>query len=174
MNHSVSRTILVCLFAMLLGVSSGCGKKGPPTQYIEGVVTLDGKPVEKALVSFIPTQPADLSNPDNLNVPLIASGNCDTDGKFLISAIQGGKIGAGTTEGEYRVMIVKKEITNAPVAQKNKPTPVMKGPPKFRYVVPKVFEDPNKSGIVVTVKKGVNKFDFALKSDGSVSTPFEK
>lgn len=174
MNHIVCRTVLVCLFAILLGVSSGCGKKGPPTQYIEGVVTLDGKPVEKALVGFIPTQSADMSNPNNLNVPLIATGNSDADGKFRISAVQGGKIGRGTTVGEYRVMIVKKEMTNIPVGQKGKPTPVMKGPPKFRYVVPKVFEDPNKSGIVVTVKKGTNKFDFALKSDGSVSTPFEK
>lgn len=174
MNPIVCRTVPFCLLMILLGMSGGCGKKGPPTQYIEGIVTLDGKPVDNALVSFIPVQSVDMSNPNNLNVPLIATGNSGTDGKFRLSAVQGGKIGRGTTEGEYRVMIVKKEMTNAPVVQKGKPIPVMKGPPKFKYIVPKVFENPNKSGIVVTVKKGTNKFDFALKTDGSVDGHFEK
>lgn len=174
MKHTACHTALICLIAILPCMLSGCRGKGPPTQYIEGTVTLDGQPVEKALVSFVPVQAQDMSNLDNLNVPLIATGNSDTEGKFRLSAVQGGKIGRGTTIGEYRVTIVKKELLNPPVVKDGKVIKPMNGPPKFQYVVPKAFEDPKKSDIVVTVKKGANRFEFALNSDGSANGPFEK
>lgn len=160
---------IVCatLFVVVL---TGCRDNGPPTQYIGGTVTLDGQPVENALVSFIPTQSSDMSNPGNLNVPLIATGNSNSQGAFQLSAVQGGKVGGGTTVGEYYVTVVKREMLNAPMVKNGKVIKPMKGPPKYNYIVPKAFETPSESGIVVTVKKGKNRFNFSLKSDGS----FEK
>ncbi|MGL4593344.1 MAG: hypothetical protein ACRCUY_01295 [Thermoguttaceae bacterium] len=173
MNRPSFQALFAFSIILVILCSFGCGPKGPDTQYISGIVTVDGSPVENALVGFTPVQPADSSNPNNVKVPLIASGTTDAQGNYRISAMQGGKIGAGTTVGEYHISITKKDIMNAPVADKNgniiKP---MVGPPKFRYIVPKQFEDAEKSGISVTVKKGRNTFDFHLKSDGSFDSSF--
>ena len=137
---------------------AGCGPKGPDVNLVEGVVTLDGTPVEGANVNFAPKQePA----PGDISGPLLAGGATDANGKYTLSVIRGGAIGGGTTAGEYNVSIVKKRVTNAPTA----PNQPMVGPPKFEYDIPQVFERASK--ITAEVVKGKNTINFVLKSDGT-------
>jgi hypothetical protein len=124
-NRFFSLLTFVCLLTLL----SGCGPGGPPVQYVEGIVTLDGVPVEGANVNFGPKQASEESN-----AALVAGGITDAQGKYTISAVSGGKIGGGTTVGEYVVSVVKKTMTT-PVGPSG---PI--GRPEYRYDVPMAFE----------------------------------
>ena len=149
-------------FVFLLLFLPGCGPKGPKVHRVEGIVTLDGKPIEGANVSFVPKQA--VTNPDDLSGPLLAGGATNADGKYTLSTTRGSAIGGGTTIGEYQVSIVKKSISNplsGPLA------PGQRYIPQYEYEVPRVFEDSTKSNISVEVVKGKNVFNFALKSDGT-------
>ncbi|MGL4595797.1 MAG: hypothetical protein ACRCUY_13830 [Thermoguttaceae bacterium] len=153
------------LFLLALIAIIGC-RKGPDTQFIEGVVTLDGTPVEKATVNFIP-KPVDY-DPNDINRPLLASGFTDEKGQYRLSSVMGGNIGGGTTVGEYIVTIVKKEQTNKPVVTSaNIPKNINNIRPVFQYIVPEKFEKRETSGVELSVGKGKNRFNFDLKSDGS-------
>ena len=82
---------------LLLLVSGGCNRSGLNLAHVEGVVTLDDKPVEDAAVLFLPDDPT-------MGPP--ASGTTDAEGRYtLITANQpGAAIGAtscGHLEGEY-------------------------------------------------------------------------
>ena len=86
----------LCLIAAAL-VVAGCGPKGPDVQFVEGVVTLDGKPLDGAAVAFVPVDKAGIS----------AAGKTDADGRFRLNATQGKKYGKGTVVGEYVVTVTK-------------------------------------------------------------------
>lgn len=155
------------LYLLLLSaVICGC-QKGPDTQFIEGVVTLDGVPVGNATVNFIP-KPVDYK-PDGINRPLLASGFTDEKGYYRLSSVMGGRIGGGTTAGEYVITIVKKEQTNKPVIKpgERQTINVANIRPKYKYFVPEKFENKETSEVELSVSKGKNRFNFNLKSDGS-------
>ena len=151
-------------FATLLIVFSllfleGCGPRGPVVHFVEGTVTLDGQPVEEALVSFVP-----LVESDDLSGPLLAIGYTDADGKYTLTTTRGSTVDGGTSLGEYKVTIVKKDMLNLPTG------PIPPGQrfvPNWHYHVPQAFEDSSKSSIDVEVVRGRNVFNFALKSDGT-------
>lgn len=82
----VSALALACL----LPVVSGCGHK---MAKVEGIVTLDGEPVEGATVTFIPDGSG-----------LQASGRTGSDGVFRLSTRT---TGDGVAHGTYKVIIVK-------------------------------------------------------------------
>lgn len=161
----IKKHLFLFVFLVLSVVFFGC-RKGPDTQFIEGVVTLDGAPVEKATVNFIP-KPTDY-DPNDMNRPLLASGFTDEKGYYRLSSVMGGKIGGGTTFGEYAVTIVKKEQTNKPIIKDGKvPANINKVRPLFKYHVPEKFEKKESSGMELSVSRGKNRFNFNLKSDGS-------
>jgi len=153
------RFFATLFFALFLTLLAGCGQKGPDVQYVEGIVTIDGKPVEAATVNFAP-----LVESSDLSGTLLGMGRTDVHGKYTLSTNRGSIVGGGTTVGEYKVSIVKKEVTNAPTE------PLLGGQswvPKFLYHVPKVFEDARTSPLTVEIVRGKNVFHFALKSDGT-------
>jgi hypothetical protein len=85
----------ICLLALLL--LSGCGgETGPRTVEASGVVTLDGKGVEGAQVTFID---ANASNP--------AVATTDANGKFSLK-YNGEKNGA--IPGDYKVQVSKTQL----------------------------------------------------------------
>jgi hypothetical protein len=99
------------LLVAVLAAASGCGTS---ESAVEGIVTLDGKPVEKATVTFNPT---DGGRP--------AVGQTGSDGTFKLSE----KVKAGT----YKVTVSKREAADAggPIdpsdpAQKQKMLQMMK------------------------------------------------
>ena len=156
-----NRYILLASLLFVLAFLPGCGKRGPKVYHVEGIVTVDGEPVEGANVSFVPKQ---ASGADDLSGPLLAGGATDANGKYTLSTSRGSAIGGGTTAGDYKVTIVKKKMTNAPTA------PLAAGQrlvPQYEYGVPRAFEDSNNAKISVEVVKGKNTFNFALKSDGT-------
>jgi len=156
----------IIAFTFLL-VISGCGPSGPPVQFVEGTVSVDGELLEGVTVTFCPTSTD--GNPDDLTRPLMASGTTDEKGHFRLSAVQGGAIGGGTTMGEYAVAIVKKINTRPPPVVRQgdpPPTPAMTRP-IFHYYTPEIYERQETTPITVEVNRGRNRFDIDLKSDGT-------
>jgi hypothetical protein len=82
---------LIPLTVVLLGSVSGCG--GSKLVPVEGIVTLDGKPVEGATVVFLPDGAS--GRP--------AQGLTASDGRFHLSTVS--EKGAGP--GDYKVVVTK-------------------------------------------------------------------
>lgn len=151
---------LVFCFIVFATLIAGCGISGPPVQFIDGTVSIDGVLVEAATVTLVPKNTPD-SVVDNTR-PLSASGNTDSNGYFRLSAMQGGAIDRGTTVGEYTIVISKRIDTQVRTEAAH-----AKLPPIWRYDVPRLFESESTSPISIIVVKGKNRFDFDLKSDGT-------
>jgi len=84
-----ARTVLA---AAVLLAGAGCGRQFYP---VEGVVTLDGKPVEGATISFIP---------DEGSQGPVANGLTRKDGSFRLETHRAGD---GVLAGTYKVVISK-------------------------------------------------------------------
>jgi len=145
----------------------GCGQTGPAVQYVEGVVTLDGSPLEGATVGFSPVDAAKGT---------AAVGTTDSRGVFKLTAVQGGKPDGGAVAGEYQVTFQKSSVK---VLSKEETEKLQKDPnygkatsgrpetPTFKSLVPPAYGAPATSGFRVTVKEGKNvgdPFKFDLKS----------
>jgi hypothetical protein len=156
---------------VLLFVVSGCNS-GLRTEYVEGVVTLDGEPIEGALVTFHPSG----------EETLIAAGDTDANGKYVLTAPEGGKPGRGTTLGDYKVTISKRKptvdtsvaaepvkLTGPPSAQEMAAGDMARRqaglPPPFAYITPKEYNNPKTSGFTATVVRGKNRFNFDMVSN---------
>lgn len=90
----MSRMLPCLLIIALLGCDSG-GKKIPlpDTVPVSGVVTLDGKPLETAVVTFSPT---------GTTKGVDCLGLTDEEGKYKLKQIRGKD---GAPQGTYRVFI---------------------------------------------------------------------
>src|SRR5437762_1698385 len=90
LNAALCAGVMLCLVA-------GCGKK----QYkVEGTVTLDGKPVEGATVTFMPEEKG------------VKPAYCSTDaeGRYHIMTPDG----EGALRGDYIVVIIKQTPATIP------------------------------------------------------------
>jgi hypothetical protein len=76
----------------------GCGKTPPPILEVEGVVLLDGKPLNNVEVRFLPMI--------DQGSQYMARGITDKDGRFKLTC----KGQAGACAGENRVVISEAEI----------------------------------------------------------------
>jgi hypothetical protein len=119
---------------------AGCGPKGPDVQFVEGVVTLDGKPLDGATVTFAAV--------DKTGIP--AAGKTDADGRFRLNATQGKKYGKGTVVGDY-VVTVQKLFWPEKAVEPD-------------HITPLVYENSKDSPLRATIVKGRNTFEFALTS----------
>ncbi len=151
-------------FAMLSSI--GCGAGGPSvvsTDMVEGVVTLDGKPLEGATLTFVPVQDG---------VGAAATGMSDASGKYQLTAVgagAGAQAGAGTLPGEYYVGVLKVVVPTAPTSAElpsddssgTRPQPK---DAELTSVVPPRYKDPQESGIKVTVEQGTNNIPIELTS----------
>ena len=162
-----SRTVLLSglmaiVFPLFCGVGCG-GRTGPQVEYVEGLVTLDGSPVAGASVGYSPVDRA---------VGLPAGGKTDAQGRYRLTAVRGGKEGAGTAVGDYAVSITKLEIV--PPDEPQPPPPSWWNPslgPKptpIRSLIPEAYSESAASGLRVSVKRGRNTgpaFSFDLRAD---------
>ncbi|MDR1959040.1 MAG: carboxypeptidase-like regulatory domain-containing protein [Planctomycetaceae bacterium] len=141
----------------LLVDTAGCGKGGSslPTQYVEGIVTLDGAPVEQALITFTP---ADKEN------GTAATGYSDASGKYTLTSVGGGPQ-KGAVAGDYRVTVSKVSIK------------MVKTPPQYpgeepsesavqTQLLPQVYLKAEKSPLRVSVVKGRNSINLPLTKEG--------
>jgi hypothetical protein len=148
--------LLVLFFAVAVFI--GCSPKADfPIEMVEGIITLDGNPVDGATVGF---SPAD----GTTGKPAV--GRTDASGKYVLTASQGGQFGKGTAAGRYNVSVSKskpeRELTGAELKKADE-TGVM---PNIAIIdiVPKKYGDPKNSGLKADVKKRKNNFNFELDS----------
>ena len=134
------------LFVLLLIGCQGGGSKYPPTEMVDGTILLDGAPIPKASITFIP------SGGDGE----IASGFSDEQGKFVISS-QNGAPGKGAKIGEYRVTVSQAEVTYTP-----SPTDPEAGTTTAKELLPKVYQDKEKTPLSVSIQKGKNNIKLEL------------
>jgi hypothetical protein len=121
-------------------VVAGCGPAGPDVQFVEGIVTLDGKSLDGAAVTFLPVDKTGIS----------AAGTTDSDGRFRLNATQGKKYGKGTVVGDYVVTVTKLFWP--------------KGATEPDHITPIRYENSTTSPLRATIVKGRNTFEFALTS----------
>jgi hypothetical protein len=157
----------VLLLVPTLLVLSGCGGGGLVP--VTGTVTLDGKPLDGAAVSFVPV--VDDTKPKSGQTP--ATGQTDATGKFVLGSVAG----VGAVAGKYNVGVSKAPpgapgtkgeapkgappgtMLSGPPMQTSPGTP---GPPK--NLVPEKYINPDKSGITVEVKSGMEPVKIELTS----------
>ena len=151
-----------CLMALLVVFSvTGCGgSKYPPTFKTTGTVTLDGKPIEGATVSFYP---------DGTNKP--ANGETDASGQYQMSSFNKND---GATVGSFRVTVQKQpkvEYESTPEGTPYDPSMESSEPQaasdmgQSENSLPKMYADPETSGLTATVAESdSNVFNFELSS----------
>jgi len=148
--------LLAVSFLLIDPCVSGCGHAKLSTSFVEGVITLDGTPIDGAVVKFSPKSEG--------GGAVYAQGQTDANGRYLLTAMQGGGADKGTTPGEYIVLVTKKETR-----QLDKPRESMGGGPPITSenvdVLPKVYNDVRAAKLSATVVTGKNKFDFDLDSN---------
>lgn len=97
--HGFRRIVLGSL-AVLSVCAVGCGKDIYP---VKGRVTVDGKPVVKAMVRFLP---------DENSSPRLAYGETNENGEFTMATF---KTNDGVLPGVYRVTITNPDNTMPPL-----------------------------------------------------------
>lgn len=91
-NYGVAKVLPLVLLAA--GAIGCAGESGPPTFKVSGTVTLDGQPVEGAVISFL----------DEKGGPYNAVATSGPDGKYELTTFQKGD---GAVEGKYNIMVTK-------------------------------------------------------------------
>jgi len=130
--------------ALLIGLfATGCGSGGPVMGRVSGTVKVDGQPLPKGTVTFIPT---DGKSPN-------ATGTI-TDGSYTLQTTEPGD---GAVVGSYKVAISDVDASALNTALPGMPAPVSKS------AIPKTYLDANTSGLTATVESGSNTKDFDLK-----------
>ena len=117
----------------------GCGGK-PASVY--GVVTLDGKPLERGVVSFTPA-----------NGGMLAAGIIQSDGSYKLSTNRE----SGLETGEYVTTVVSRE----PSIENPQGGPPMPG----AYITPRRYAIAKTSGLRFNVERGSNTIDIDLSPE---------
>jgi hypothetical protein len=155
--------LLLCLVSWFVALT-GCGS-AVSTEYVEGVVTVDGKPVAEATVMFTPVT-------QGQGAP--ATGTTDANGVYKLTAVTVGEAKptaeGGTLPGDYFVGVIKSVSATAmseeEAYEKGVPyvAPRPGEVPEMKHEVPQKYNDPKTSGLKVTVQAGKNTIPLELKS----------
>ncbi|MDO4575959.1 MAG: hypothetical protein Q4D98_12180 [Planctomycetia bacterium] len=140
----VKRWNVVLLLAVVLGITAftgGCSKK-PKMARVTGTVTLDGQPLKYGAVFFSPE-----------SGPYQPRGTIQPDGTFEMMT-QDWK---GAPLGEYKVFINCFESQDPNFKQDPNKEPV-----RGKNMIPKKYNDAEKSGLTISVKKGMEPVTFEL------------
>jgi hypothetical protein len=144
---------------VIAGCSGAEGDNQVDVYEVTGTVTLDGKPLADALVTFSPKagQP-------------VATGQTDSSGKYTLQTYEAGD---GAAAGEYVALVYKNEAdasaASGPAAHDpNNPNPQAHSGPSRRTavksLVPQKYGSVDQSDLKVTVKEGENNIPLDLKS----------
>jgi len=133
---------LVCVFSI---GGPGCGSSDPKPIKVSGTVTLDGQPLPDAMVTFLPVEKDGQA----------ATGMTDSQGVFSLTTHT---TDDGANAGDYKVIVKYSEAITEDLTGGNAPDlksmfskfqktvkDKKKGAPRF--VVPKKYSEPAKSGL---------------------------
>lgn len=143
----------LCLF-LTAAALVGCSSDG--LQPLQGTVTLDGKPLEGAAISFSPIEGG---RP--------ATGKTDADGKFTLASY---KAGDGLPAGSYKVTVVKldakRQAQAAPSTDENSTEPQAMGNLEqgVSFVTPVKYSSPATTDLIVDVAAGMEPVLLEIKS----------
>jgi hypothetical protein len=126
-------------------------KRNLPVEYVEGIVTMDGIPLDNASVQFV-------SKTEGQGEA--AGGYTDVNGKYTLSSMNGDP-GKGALQGDYIVLITKTISIPIPGAVHNEGDAP---PEESKELVPAVYNNRSKPLLEATVVKGKNKFNFDVKT----------
>ncbi len=133
-----------CLLTLLIAIA-GCGTDGPQLAEVSGVVTVDGKPVPNAVVTFIPTGGS------------TSYGKTDAQGKYTLMFTDtkyGAMIGKHSVELEVR-RYSPSELAEMKAAGENVSTESVAIPRKYKAA----------GALTAEVEEGSNTIDFKLTSN---------
>lgn len=158
-------SMAVCLAALaILGCNQGGSSLG--TIPVSGVVTLDGQPVEGAVVAFAPTSTTGRA----------ASGVTDASGRYQLTTQDPGD---GALPGSYAVTISKSDAGSTPAIDPSlTPEEATRAAmeardaasdagtdPVVKDLLPAKYKTASESGLKAEVAAGKGEFNFDLKSD---------
>ena len=131
----------------------GCGTSTLKTYPVEGTVTFDGKPLDRAFVVFHPAAEEGIG----------AFGTTDAQGNFNLTSLRGGLSGKGAVDGNYVVTITRDK--DEPSRYREDVTPNgIERVPIYDSLIPVHYGSPKESKFSATVVKEKNKIDFLLES----------
>ena len=146
---------ILVLSILIMGCSRG--GRNLPVEYVEGIVAMDGAPLEHASIQFVPKE-------EGVGIEA-AGGYTDATGKYTLTS-NNGDPNKGALPGEYNILVEK--WTTVPVSGVNtkntrkaedESTEVVE-----KLVTPRIYMDRSKPQFEATVVKGKNTFNFDLKS----------
>ncbi|EAQ77202.1 carboxypeptidase-like regulatory domain-containing protein [Blastopirellula marina] len=135
---------LFAVAAILFGAIAGCAKDNLPLTFdVTGIVEHQGRPVDGATVTLVPSEPNGRS----------ASGITDADGKFsVVTYLTASQQPAGALPGAYSVTVSKLLVHQLPEglsAQDAQDAFAKMGPQK--NLLPKKYASPNTSPFQVEI-----------------------
>jgi hypothetical protein len=113
------------LFLAGMGACAGCADKDSPVK-VSGKVTLDGRPVAGAVVTFVPEQGLGRS----------AVAWTADDGTFQLSTFRGED---GALRGTYKILVAKTE--GSPAGGRGTPAAAASSGPRPKVGLPEVYGD---------------------------------
>ncbi len=143
------RALTVCLGMSLLWGCGGSGGLDGPTGTVSGTVTLNGKPLGDASITFLGE-----NNGDTATAPL------QSDGTYSL------KYGAGFSvpAGDYRVVVIAGPPPGAAAPDPQDLMKTMKPAGFGKSPIPAKYNDPKTSALIAVVKEGTNpNINFDLK-----------
>jgi hypothetical protein len=139
------------MLAALLALAGGCGRGGPELVPVRGTVTLDGKPVEGASVTFIPQFPGQP-----------ALGSTDARGKFTLKTHPHGN---GAMPGTHKATVRKVETTGFLATEDGLSGGVAPEGIQQIWHTPQRYADPETTPLLIEVGKRMEAVSLALTSD---------
>ena len=150
---AVLRIIAACLLSVCIPGCKGDAKPTPDASVIvTGIVTMDAKPLDKAMVTFVPVDGAKQGNG--------GSGFTDSAGKYELSSQVGEKAIPGTPPGKYKVLISRMVRPDGTVADAMEP-PMMTA---AREMIPLQYSDYSGSTLTANVSTSGGTYNFEIKS----------
>jgi hypothetical protein len=142
-------------------VLTGCSSSSrPPTYPVTGTITLQGKAVAGAFITFVPTGDEGEA----------ASAITDSEGKYELTTWEAGD---GARPGEYRVKVSKQEeqavdpsklVQNLTIEEEQKIYVENKRPPPpAKRLIPSKYENEETSGLIHKVEVKPTTFDIKIE-----------
>jgi len=145
---------LMLLFTGILVVLTGCGKRGPKLADVSGKVTLDGQPLAKVIVTFVP-----------IGGGVSSSGVTDEAGRFSLAC----SLGRGALVGQHRVYVQSQAAGPEDVVIPDEDAPDYRPDPYASLRAPPFVEKiparyNTNTELVREVRPGTNVIDLELTS----------